>query len=134
MECMQSVLMKHKKAWFLILVAGRMVVAIDWKDSKDVAITTLEISVFTQMVHGVRWKSIAIKKTLVTIQMGVSFVWNPFLLGECQLWISPHRSCRWREIKEKKKEMNAWSVHYKLFLLFDRDWLLNLCSFAVHHV
>ena len=54
----------------MILAAGKMVLAINWTDSKAVAITALEICVFSQMVHG----GIATKKTLVTIQMDVSFV------------------------------------------------------------
>ena len=45
----------HAKC-FNEIVAGRMMVAIDWADSKAVAITTLEICVFTQMVHGGSWK------------------------------------------------------------------------------
>ena len=86
LECMPTVSMKYKKAWFLILVAGRMVVAIDWTGSKAVDITALEIHVSTQMVHGGSWKSIATKMTLVTVKMSISFVWSHFLLGVCHQW------------------------------------------------
>ena len=73
----------NKKAWFMILGAGIMVRTINWIGSNTVAITALDICVFTHMVHGGRRKCIATKKTLVTIQMGVSFVWSPFLLNVC---------------------------------------------------
>ena len=45
----------------MILVAGKMVVAIDWTDSKAIAITALEICMLTQMVHGESWKNITKK-------------------------------------------------------------------------
>ena len=72
-----------QKKWFLILVAGIMVEAIDWTDSKVVAITALGIIVFTQMVNGGSWKCFATKKTLLTFYMDVSFAWSPFLMDEC---------------------------------------------------
>ena len=71
---MTSVSMTYKKASFLILVAGRLLETMDWTGSKAVAITAPKICVFTQMVHGRRIKSIATEKTLVTIQIDVSFV------------------------------------------------------------
>ena len=48
LHCMLLVSMNHEKAKY----SGTMVVAIDWTDSKAVAITALEICVFTQIVHG----------------------------------------------------------------------------------
>ena len=62
-----------QKASFLILVAGSLQETMDLTGSKAIAITASTICVFTQMVYGGRRKSIATKKTLVTIQMGVSF-------------------------------------------------------------
>ena len=79
-QFMPTVSMKYKKAWFIILDADEIVVAIDWKDSKVVAITALEICVFTEMVHGESWTRIATEKTLMTIHMDVLFVWSHFLL------------------------------------------------------
>ena len=82
LQCMPTVSMIYEKASFMIMETGIMVVAIDWADSKAVAITVLEICMmFTHMVHGGGWKSIANRKTLVTIQMDISFVWSPVLLG-----------------------------------------------------
>ena len=65
----------------LIFVAGSLLEAMDWTGSKAVAITVSKICVSLQMVHGGRWKSIATKKTLVTIKMGLSFVWSSFMLS-----------------------------------------------------
>ena len=65
----------------MILGSGIMVLAIDWSDSKAVAITALGIYVFTQMVHGGSWKSISNEKTLATIQMDLLFAWSSFLFG-----------------------------------------------------
>ena len=50
LECMSMVSIKYGRAWFIMLATGNMVVAIDWTNSKAVAITALEIFVFTQMV------------------------------------------------------------------------------------
>ena len=71
---------------------------------KAVAIAALEICVFQQMVHGASWKSISTKMILVTIQMGVSFVWSPFLLGLFHQW---------------RRVIIAWCVHFVMicFLL-----------------
>ena len=81
LECMPSVFMTYKKASFLILVAGSLLETMDWTGSKAVAITASKICVLLQMVHGGRRKSIPTEKKLVTIQMDVSFVWSPFMLG-----------------------------------------------------
>ena len=83
LECMQSDSMKYKKSSLLILSAGSLLETMDWASSKAVAITASKISVFTHMMYGRRRKSIVTKKTLETVQMDVSFVWNPILLGVC---------------------------------------------------
>ena len=72
-----------QKAWFMIFRAGIMIEAIDLTDSKAVAIIALVSSVFTQMAQCRRWKKFANKMTLLAIQMGIPFVWSPFLLGVC---------------------------------------------------
>ena len=74
LQHMSTVSMKYEKEKLMIFAAGIMVVAIDWTDSKAVAITALEIHVFRQIVHGGSCKTIATKKRLVAIQMCVSFV------------------------------------------------------------
>ena len=90
-----------QKTLFITLRVSIMLVAIDWTDSKAVAITALEICVFTKMVHGGSWKSITTERTLVSFQTDVSFVWSHFLFCVCHQEISPHRSLRWsRKIKK----------------------------------
>ena len=73
-----------QKVWLMNLAAVRMVFYIDqmwahWTDSKAAVITALTIYVLRQMVHGSNWKTIALMKTLVTVQMDVSFIWSLFL-------------------------------------------------------
>ena len=81
LECMPSVFVTYKKASFLILVAGSLLETMDRTGSNAVAITASTICVLSQMVHVGRRKNIPTKMTLVTIQMDVSFVLSPFLLG-----------------------------------------------------
>ena len=63
-----------------------------------------------QMVHGGDLRYIVPIKTVITIKMDILFVWSPFMLGLSHQWIRPHRSWRWREMREEEKEMNALSV------------------------
>ena len=78
-----------KNIWFMILAAGTMVREIDqmwhyWTDSKAVVITAWEICVFRQKVPCKNWHSNASQETLVTIQVGIFFVWYPFVSNS--LW------------------------------------------------
>ena len=92
------------KEWFIIFAAGKMVLVTDWADSKVNDITTLDIWVFRQMVHGGSWKSITMEIVLTTILMDVSFVWSPFLLASFHQW---------------RRVMIAWCVQFVMisFLL-----------------
>ena len=104
LECMPSIFMAHKKASFLILVAGSLLEAIYWTGSKTVAIIASKICMLLQMVQVWRRKSITTEKTLETIQMDVSFVWNPFLLG-----VLPY----------KRRVLIAWCVQFIIINFYD---------------
>ena len=81
---------------------------------------SLEICVFTQMVHGGRRKSIATEITLVTNQMYLSVVWSPFLLGG---WVptvnkSTHiHKTKGNEREAKRKECMVCSIQV-IFWIF----------------
>ena len=81
LECMPSVFMTYKETSFFFVVAGSLLETMDWTGSKAVAIKASKICVLLQMMHGERRKSITTQKTLVTIQMDVSFFLNSFLFG-----------------------------------------------------
>ena len=104
LECMPSVFMTYKKASFLILVAGSLLEKVNWTGSKAVAITASKICLLLQMVHGGRRKSILIKKTWITIQIDLSFVLNPFLLG-----VFP----------SERRVLIAWCVQFVIINLYE---------------
>ena len=115
----------------MILGAGIMVVAIDWTDSKAVAIMALEICVFTQMVHDWSWKILQAKGNYPNgciICLKSISVWFHSTVNKLTQIVK-------MEGNEAQRERNKWMVcSIQVIFNFDLSWSLNLCSLSVHHI
>ena len=115
----------------MIVTSGKMVAAKHSTDPKAVVITALDICKLTQILHGGGWKCVDTKKTLVTIQMGISFVWSPLLLCVCLHWIKDHADEGKWSTKRKKWRHGLFNTGYFNFFYLS-SWL-KFCLFVVHY-